>query len=209
MVTSAHRAYGQAVRWLKAARPRRIDSTRFALRCFGGSLVAGIILLGVLGLLSPSSFNSPGSRALAGEWTIALAALVAIGVVIALTRVAHLRWLFARIREPFRVPIRSQHFEGAADSLAACPEALQSRWATAWVWGPALLAIGGVTFAFSCAYFVISAVLSGGRIGLGNPILAGVNALLSLVCFALAATRLSTWRLALSVLREVTGRYLD
>jgi hypothetical protein len=30
-----------------------------------------------------------------------------------------------------------------------------------------------------------------------------------LICFGLGAARLSTWRLALSVHREVTGRYLD
>jgi hypothetical protein len=209
MVLAARRAYTEAVRWLKASRPRRIDSGRFALRCFGGSLVAGIVVLGALGLLSPSSFNVPGSRALAGKWTLALAGLVALCALILLARLSHLRWLFARIREPFVRPLGTRHFEGAADALAACPAALHSRWATSWVWGPALVAVAGVTFAFSCAYFIVGAVLAGGRIGWGNPIAAGLNALLSILFFALAATRLSTWRLAVSVHREVTGRYLD
>jgi hypothetical protein len=209
MVISARKAYSEAVRWLKSARPRRIDAGRFAMRSFGASLAAGIVVLGLLGLFSPSSFNIPGSRALAGKWTLALAGLVAVCALILLANIRHLRWLFARIREPFVRPLGTKHFEGAADALAACPEALQSRWAASWVWGPALIAVAGVTFAFSSAYFVVGAVLSGGRIGWGNPIVAGINALLSFLCFALGATRLSTWRLALSVHREVTGRYLE
>jgi hypothetical protein len=209
MVMAARRAYSEAVRWLKASRPRRIDSGRFAMRCFGGSLAAGIVLLGLVGLLSPSSFNVPGSRALAGKWTLALAGLVALCALILLANLRHLRWLLARIREPFVRPLGTKHFEGAADALASAPGPLQSRWATSWVWGPALLAVAGVTFAFSSAYFVVGAVLSGGRIGWGNPVVAAINALLSILSFAIGATRLSTWRLALSVHREVSGRYLE
>jgi hypothetical protein len=209
MVMAARRAYAEAVRWLKAARPGRIDSGRFAMRSFAGSLVFGIAVLGLLGLFSPSSFNAPGSRPFAGRWTLALAGLVVVCVLTLIAFRARLQWLFERIREPFSRPLRTRHFEEAADALAACPAPMQSRWAISWVWGPALLAAGGVTFAFSSAYFVVGAVLSGGRIGWGNPIVAGVNALLSLLCFALGAARLATWRLALSVHREVTGRYLD
>jgi hypothetical protein len=206
---AAQRAYLEAVRWLKAARPHRIDSGRFALRSFAGSLLFGIIVLGLFGLLSPSSFNVPGSRPLAGRWTLVLVGLVVVCVLILVAFLARLRWLFERIREPFVRPLSGRHFEGAADALAACSAPMQSRWAISWVWGPALFAVGGVTFAFSCAYFIVGAVLSGGRIGWGNPIVAGVNALLSLLCFAVGAARLATWRLALSVHREVTGRYLD
>lgn len=209
MVIAARRAYVEAVRWLKSSRPARIDSGRFAMRSFWGSLLAGTVVLGVVGLLSPSSFNVPGSRALAGKWTLALSGLVGVCVLIVLARLRHLRWLVARIREPFVRPLGTRHFEGAADALAACPAPLHSRWAASWVWGPAVLAVAGVTFAFACAYFVVGGVLSGGRIGWGNPIAAGINVLLSIFCFAVAATRLSTWRLALSVHREVTGRYLD
>ena len=209
MVIAGRRAYVEAVRWLKSARPRKIHSGGFAFRCFGTSLLFGLVVMGLFGLFNPSSFNAPGSRALASRWTPVLAVLVGVAVLLLLSSFARLRWLFQRIREPFKGPVRSRQFEGAADALAASPEPMHARWAVSWVWGPALLAVGGVTFAFSSAYFVVGAVLSGGRIGWGNPVVAGVNAFLSLICFRLGAARLSTWRLALSVHREVTGRYLD
>ncbi len=141
-------------------------------------------------------------------WTVALAGVVAAAAVGLLFNARHLSWLFARIKEPFVRPLaQNRYFEGAADALAACPESYHSRWAVSWVWIPSLLAVVGVTCAFSSAYFVVDAVLSGGRIGVGNPIFAGANAILSALAFASGALRLSTWRLALSVHREVTGRY--
>jgi hypothetical protein len=203
------RAYSDAVRWVKAARPRRVDSGRFAARAFWGSFAAGVVVLGALALVAPSAFGAPGARALSsGVWTVALAGLVAAALAGLLLNARHLRWLFSRIREPYVRPLtENRYFEGAADALAACPEAFHSRWAASWVWIPALVAAAGVTFAFSSAYFAVEAVMSGGRISVGNPILAAANALLSAVMFAAGATRLSTWRLALSVHREVTGRY--
>ena len=142
--------------------------------------------------------------------SLALGATVAAAAAVLAARGAHLRWLFRRIREPFTRPLDwDPNFNGAADALAQCSESWRSRWATSWVWGPALLAAAGVTFAFSSAYFVVGAVIAGGRIAWGHPVLAGINALLSIASFALGATRLSTWRVALSVHREVTGRYLE
>jgi hypothetical protein len=209
VVLAGRRAYSDAVRRLKAARPRRIDSGRFAARAFWGSFATGIVVLGALALLAPSSFGTPGARALrGGVWTLALGGLIAVAVIALLLNARHLRWLYARIREPFARPLtENRHLDVAADALAACPESYHSRWATSWVWVPALIAVAGVTFAWSSAYFVVAAVLSGGRVGWGNPVLAAGNAILSLVMFAMGAVRLSTWRLALSVHREVTGRY--
>jgi len=211
MVRASRRAYADAVRWLKAARPARIDSGRFALRCFAGSFLAGIVVLGMIGLFAPAGFGAPGGRALANRTlSLALGATVAAAAAVLAARGAHLRWLLRRIREPFTRPLSWEpNFNGAADALAQCSEAWRSRWATSWVWGPALLAAAGATFAFSSAYFVVGAVIAGGRIAWGHPVLAGINALLSIVSFALGATRLATWRLALSVHREVTGRYLE
>lgn len=209
VVLAGRRAYSDAVRWLKAARPRRIDSGRFAGRAFWASFATGIVVLGALALLVPSSFGTPGARALrGGVWTVVLAGLIAVALIALLLNARHLRWLYARVREPFTRPLtENRHFGGAADALAACPDAYHSRWATSWVWGPVLIAVAGVTFAWSSAYFVVAAVLSGGRVSWGNPVLAAGNALLSVVMFAMGAVRLATWRLALSVHREVTGRY--
>jgi len=211
MVRASHRGYSDAVRWLKSARPGRVDSGRFALRCFVGSLLAGIVVLGVIGLLAPAGFGAPGSRAFGNRTlSLALGAAVAVAAAILAVRGAHLRWLVRRIREPFTRPLTwDPHFAGAADALAQCSQVWQSRWATSWVWVPALLATAGVTFAFSSAYFLVGAVIAGGDVGWGHPVLAGANALLSIVSFSAGATRLSTWRLALSVHRDVTGRYLE
>jgi hypothetical protein len=209
VVIAGRRAYAEAVRWLKAARPRRVDSGRFAARAFWGSFASGIVVLGVIGLLVPSAFGNPGARALGGGvWTLALAGLVAVAATGLLLNARHLRWLFARVREPFVRPLtENRHFNGAADALAAAPEPFHSRWATTWVWLPTLIAAAGVTFAWSSAYFVVAAVLSGGRIGWENPVVAAANGIVSAFLFAMGAVRLSTWRLALSVHRDVTGRY--
>ena len=211
MVIAGRRSYVDAVRWLKAARPHRIDRGRFAARSFGGSFVAGLIVLGLFGLFAPSRFGAPGSRALGGgEWTLALGALVAAAGLVGLLQARRLVRLYRRVREPFIRPFAGdEHFEGAADCLAASPGAFQWRWATSWVWGPALSAVAGVTFAFGSAYFVVAVVLSGGRIGWSDPAFAAANAVLGMLSFALGAKRLLTWPLALSVHREVTGRYAD
>jgi hypothetical protein len=211
MVRASHRRYSDAVRWLKAARPRRVDSGRFAMRCFAGSILVGIVALGLIGLFAPAGFGAPGSRALGNRTlSLALGATVIVAAAVLAARGAHLLWLMRRIREPFTRPLNWEpNFAGAADALAQCSEAWKSRWAMSWVWAPALLAAAGATFAFSSAYFVVGAVIAGGRIAWGHPVLATFNAFLSSVCFAAGSIRLSTWRLALSVHREVTGRYLE
>jgi hypothetical protein len=207
VAVSYRKSYSIAVGWLKSSRPRHIRAGRFALRCFAGNFAAGLVLLGLIGLFFPATLGLPGSRAFGSKWSLVLAGIVAAGILVLLGHSRHLHWLATRIREPFIRSLRSEHFDRAADALAACPDAFHSRWATSWVWGPVLLAGAGTMFAFACAYFLVDGVLSGGRIGPGNPIAAAINALLSLICFALAAARLATWRVALSVHSEVTGRY--
>lgn len=206
----ARRAYKEAVGWIRAARPRRIDVGRFAGRAFGGSLCAGLVVLGALGLVAPGSFGGPAVGTVAGRgWpALALAGLVAVCLLIALAGRRHLGWLAARIREPFVRPLRENpSFEGAAAALAACPDPLRTRFALSWVWMPAGLAVAGVTFAFSAAYFVVDAVLSRGQIGWGGGLLLAVNAALGLLAFRVGAVRLATWRVAAGAYREVTGRY--
>jgi hypothetical protein len=206
----ARRDYTNAVRWLQTARPRRIRAGAFSMRCFGGSFLAGTLVIGLIAFVSPGSFGVPGRRVLSsGVWTWALLAAVALGGVGLLANRRRLTWLYRRIREPYRRPFAGDDaFEGASDALARCPAPMHTRWAVSWIYLPTALAVAGVTFAFSTAYFVISAILSGGRISWMEPALAGINAALSLTSWSLGAVRLSTWRLAVAIHREVTGRYL-
>jgi hypothetical protein len=208
-VIAAQRAYSNASRWIKSARPRRLDAGRFALRSFAGNLVAGLFVLGLFGLLSPSSFGTPASRPLrSGAITWVLLGLVGICALTGAAQRSYLRGLWARLREPYvRRLDYHEHFQGAADALAECPATMQSRWAFRWVWTPMGLAIAGVFFSFSTAYFGVAAILAGGRVGWGQPLLALINAALAVLAFRLGAVRLSTWRLAVSVHRDVTGRY--
>jgi uncharacterized membrane protein len=201
--------YANAVRWLRAARPRRIRTGAFAFRCFGGSFVSGALILGLIAIVSPGSFGLPGRRVLSsGPWTWALLGTIAVAGLLLLLNQRRLTMLYHRIRQPYARPPRGHEaFEGAADSLASCPGAQHSRWAVAWVYVPAAFAAAGVTFAFSSAYFLVAAIISGGQVSWLEPALFGVNAVLSLIAWSLGAVRLSTWRLAVAVHREVTGRY--
>jgi hypothetical protein len=199
-------SYSDAVKWIRSARRGRAG-WHFAERAFGASLMAGVPILSVIALLSPTSFGAPGSNTLRSGWPLyLLLAILVVSVAMLLTRARYVRWALARFREPF---VRSfsgdTRFEGAADALAECPGPLRTRFALWWVWGPAALAVLGVMGAFSCAYFLIDAIMARFEVGLGHPILAAINAAVGLVAFRLGAARLQTWRLALSVHRTVRG----
>ena len=202
--------YANAVRWLRSVRPRHIVTGAFAMRSFATSFVAGTFVLGLIAILAPGSFGFPGRRVLSsGVWTWALLGTIGVSGAILLGLRRSLQSLFRRIREPYRRPFTGDEaFEGAADALAQCSDALQSRWAASWIYVPLGFAVAGVTFAFSSAYFLVGAILSAGRISWYEPVLAGANALLGIVAWALGAVRLSTWRLAVAVHRDVTGRYV-
>jgi hypothetical protein len=180
------------------------------MRSFAASFVAGTFVLGLIAIVSPGSFGFPGRRVLSsGAWTGALLGAIGVSGAILLANLRSLLSLFWRIREPYRRPFTGDEaFEGAADALTQCTDAQQSRWAASWIYVPAGFAVLGVTFAFSSAYFLVSAILSAGRISWYEPSLAGANAVLSIVVFAVGAVTLSTWRLAVAVHRDVTGRYV-
>ena len=204
---AAQESYADTVKWIRSARRNRAGGWYFAERAFGASLMAGIPLLSVIALLSPTSFGAPGSNTLRSGWPLyLLAGILALSILMLLTRARYVRWAVARFREPF---VRSfsgdPRFEGAADALAECPAPLRARFALWWVWGPAALAVLGVVGALSCAYFLIDAVMARFEVGLGHPILAAINGAVGLIAFRLGAARLQTWRLALSVHRTVRG----
>ena len=209
MVRAARRAYSDATRWIRAGRPPTFNPRRFALRATAGAFVGGTIVLGAFGLLTPARFGATGARAFRSGWpALALLALVAAAVLLVLIDARRLRWLVARVREPWRRPLDDDpNFAGAVEALASCPAALHTRFVASYVWGPAVLGVLGTMFGFSSAYFVVDAILARFSVGWEQPLLAVGNALLSVIVFWAASQRLSTWRLAASVHREVATGY--
>ncbi len=203
-------SYSDALKWIKSARPRRINRWRFAERAFGASLMGSVPLLCVLALLSPSAFGARGSNTLRTGWPLyVLLAILGVSVALVAARSRRIRWALARLKEPFLRSFEGDaRFDGARDALAQCPAPLRTRFALGWVWGPAGLAAIGVIGAFSCAYFLIDAIMARFEVDLdGAPLYAAGNAALSLLMFHLGAGRLLSWRLAVSVHRSVQGGY--
>lgn len=206
MVIAAQRAYTDAVRWLKSARPPRLNAWRLTRRLFQVCFVGSLVILGIIGLASPRSFGAPGGRAAGIHWW-GLAAGLAVCLLWCLSKAKGIRAGAERLAEPLRGPLdRFDAFRPAVDALLSEPAA-STRFAVGWVWGPALVVVVGAFFAASSAYFLVDAILARFQVGWEQPVLAGVNALLGLLVLRLAAKRLSTWRLAFSINREATGGY--
>jgi hypothetical protein len=126
----------------------------------------------------------------------------------ALLRRDLIAWFIARIADPFRRPL-SEHpaFEPATDALSSCPALFQMRFLASWLLAPSALAMLAGIAGFSVAYFVVDAVLSRFDVGVGHPAFATANAWASVLLFRLAAARLSTWRLGVSVYKSVRTGY--
>ena len=209
MVMASRRAYRDTVKWVRSARPRRFGRSRYAERALGATIAAAVPILGLIALASPASFASPASNTLRSGWPLyVLLAVLGASFLYLFSRLSHIRWAFARLREPFvRAPQGDERYEGAADALAACPAPFRTRFALWWVWGPAVVALLGVTAGFSATYFLIDAILARFNVGWEHPVLAIANLVLSFVLFALVSGRLATWRLAVAVHRSVTVGY--
>ncbi len=209
MVMSSRRAYRDAVRWVKSARPRGFGRWRYAERSLGATVAAAVPILGLIGLVSPASFASPASNTLRSGWPLyVLLAVLAASFLYLFARRGRIRWAFARVREPFlRAPEGDQRYEAAADALAACPAALRTRFAVWWVWGPLVITALAVTAGFSATYFLIDAILARFNVGWEHPILSVANLVVSFVLFVLVSARMATWRLAVAVHRSVTVGY--
>ena len=205
MVLASTRAYSDLVRWMRSARPPGMDLWLRSRRHFTSSLIAGIVVLGLIGLLDPSSFGAQKAAFARGWPTTLLAGLLTLSAVLLATRFGRIRRAAMRTVEPWFQPLyESPAWPGASGALAACPAGSRTRFALGWVWGPVILVVVACTFSWSTAYFVIDAILSGGRIGWGQPLYALGFAFLSLGTWRLAEVRLATWRLAASIHREVS-----
>jgi hypothetical protein len=209
MVIAARRAYSDATRWVRSSRPKRLHGWNRAGILFVNTFLAGILFLGIIGILAPSRFGSPGATAFrSGLPAVALVGIAALCGVFAFIRRHEIAWAIRRLREPARRAVSEDPaFEGAVNALEACPRPMQSRFALFWVWGPTAMFILGAVFAFSAAYFVIDAILARFSVGWEQAALGAGNAVVSLAVFRVAAARLATWRLASSVYRSATEGY--
>ncbi|MDQ3752153.1 MAG: hypothetical protein M3333_04605 [Actinomycetota bacterium] len=193
---------------MRSARPPGMDLWLRARRDFSSSLITGTVVLGLIGLLDPESFGAQSSAFARGWPTTFLAGLLTLCAALLATRFGRIRRAAVRAAEPwFRPLYESPAWPGASGALAACSAGSRARFAFGWVWGPAALVVVACTFSWSTAYFAIDAILSGGRIGWGQPLYALGFALLSLVTWRLVEVRLATWRLATSIHREASEAY--
>ena len=208
MVVAAERSYRDAVRWLRVERPP-LRRAAFARRATRAALLSGLALMGGIGLVSPASFGLVTGRTSLRDWPpVAVVCLVAACVVYGVLHRAEIRSLLERLRDPYVRPL-TEHpgFNGAADALAGCPRAYRGRFALVFIYRPLAMSLGATVSALSNAYFVIDAILARGLVGWSQPAYALVFLGLSLTLFYLAAPKLSTWRVAASVHKEVTSGY--
>ena len=203
------RSYADAAAWMRSRLPARSARGSAAAAALGGCLVYSVLLLALIGLVSPARFGSQGSRAFGTGWTVpALAGIAAACAVWAWRRRASHAWLVRKVREPFRHPLEADPaFAGAAHALGAAPAPLKTRFAAGWIWLPAGAALLGLAGSLSVAYFAIDAVLARFEVGWQQPVLAGANLLLAWAVLRAAAGRLTVWPLAVSVHREATTGY--
>ncbi len=85
---AGHRSYSDAVSWLTSTEAPRTRSTRLAVRLLDGSVVAGVLVLGTIGLASPASFGSPGAAPFRSGWPW----LLLLGLVGTSVAVFAIRW---------------------------------------------------------------------------------------------------------------------
>jgi hypothetical protein len=217
MARPGRSAYSDAVAWTKLGRPRRLNRGTFAARCWRNSFIAGVIVLGVIGFLSPSTygqtrgFSSRGQLGALGlGWPgLVLAGLVVLGLLYALFQRDGIRWTVARVIDPWRRPQNENpNYEGAVGALGASSDANRTRYLWRFVYKPLALAVLATFFAFSSAYFLVDATLAQFQVGWQQPVLGVVNSIISAVLWRVAAVGLSTYRLAASVHKTVSTGYL-
>lgn len=164
--------------------------------------------MGFLSLVDPGAFGQTGAAFALGWGGWLAIGIFVLALLYGYSKRGEIRELIDHIREPMRRPLEDNpSFEGAYGALAACGSAFVSRFGLGWVWAPAGLLVVGVLFAISDSYFVIDALLARFDVGWGTGVLFGADLVISLMCFTVAARRLSTWRLATSVHKSATTGY--
>jgi hypothetical protein len=206
-VLAARRAYADAVRWTRQSRRDKISTRVFTRAAFVLSVTVGMLVMSIVGLLSPKTFGSPGSRALAGGWATA-SMLVYIAVLGAafVARRRKLAVVVGRVTEAIRGIPDDEGYEGAVGALSSCPAPLRARYALGWVWGPVAAAVLGGLLAMCTAYFIVDATLARFDVGAGQPLYGAAFAVLCLLVWRAAAPRLLSWRVAYAANRDASDR---
>ncbi|HEV2756955.1 MAG TPA: hypothetical protein VG318_14405 [Actinomycetota bacterium] len=202
-------AYSDAVAWIESRRPDRRGRAAIATRALTASLIGALLLLCLVGMLSPARFGSQGSRAFGSGWRDLVLAAVAGGCAVwIVARRRSLTWLVARAREPFGRPLEDDPaFAGASGALAATRGPLRTRFALGWIWLPAGAAVAGAASCLAAAYFVVDAVLARFEVGWQQPIFAALYLAIGWAAFRAAAGRLAVWPLSVSAHRAATTGY--
>jgi hypothetical protein len=217
MARQRHGAYSDAVKWTKLGRPRRFNRSSFAGRGWQNSFVSGVILLGIIGLLSPSAYGQTSGFSERGRfgalglgWPgLVLLGLVLLGLVYALAHRDGIRWTVVRLIDPWRRPMTEHDsYEGAVGALDATSDPYRTRYAWRFVYRPLVLAVLATFFAFSSAYFLVDATLARFQVGWQQPVFGVANTVISLILWRVAALGLSTYRLSASVYKTVSTGYL-
>ena len=197
MVLAARRAYRDAVRWTVEARPP-IHPPLTARRLTGFLFFGGCLVLGLIGMTSPSSFGDPGAgRGGPQWWGAGIVVLIAALVLAVRARV----WL-----RPLRYRFDDRRAVGAAaDALRSAPAPFRTRYAAAWIWLPVGMMTLAALLAASAAYFLIDAVLARFSVTWQGPVIGLVDFILAFFLLLLAAPRIWTVRFAADVNREARG----
>lgn len=206
---SSPRPYHDAVAWMRSRVPRAGGRTAVANAALTAALVDGLLLMSLIGLVSPASFGVSGGRAFGStSRTVTLLTIAGACAVWFLLRLRTHRWVVARAREPYRRALDDDPaFAGAAGALDAARGPLKTRFALGWIWLPALAVLGAIATSLATAYFVVDAAIARFEVGWQQPAFAGVNLVVAWVLLRMAAGRLAVWPLAVSVHREATTGY--
>ncbi|MGH2808920.1 MAG: hypothetical protein ACRDKT_16775 [Actinomycetota bacterium] len=193
--------YSDAVGWLKAAPLRARGRGSWAGRALDLSVFAGLVLLGLIGLLSPSSYGNPGSAPLRTGWPwFLLLGVVGACVLILALRARRLRAFWRELK--YGDPAADEAVDAAAATLERSPSA-QTRFVMSWVWGPITVMAIAVAFAFSTAYFAVDAILARFQIGWQQPLLGIIDAVIAYFLFLACAPRGARVPIAYRIYRAV------
>ena len=203
-------AYADVVDWVRVARDKRIDKGAFALRAFRSSFFFGVLVISVIGLLSPAALGQVGAAPFRGSWPMwVFAGLVVLCLAVCWFKRDDIRWTAVRIVDPWRRPMEDDpNYAGLADALELCSETQRSRFAWSFVWGPLVVGVLATACAFASAWFLLAAISNRFVVGWGFVVQLVVTAALSAALWRVAVTRLATWRVAASAYKTISTGYL-
>ena len=197
---SGARAYADANRWMKTLSARRAARGNPWL-ALNVALLGGVIVVGTIGLASPSAFGDPHATPARGGWPwFAVLALV----VVCASPFALSGRNAVRIARPRAELADLDAVEAATNALRASAAAYRTRFALTWIWLPIVGAVAGVAFSLAAAYFAVDAILARFQVGLAHPLLAIVDVALAAVAFRAAGPRLTILSAALRVHRHAS-----